>query len=184
MPRNPDPKLKDKILDAADRLYRRQGEKGLTLRNVAKASETTTPTVYKRFRNRDHLLRALGNRARVQMFERFDQSKTLEELCEYYLDWAKGHRHEYRLVFGPHWPAIFASEPGEPGIEWGKEKLAKRFGGRPSEYDSLARWLRLLLHGAASLLVDAPEGPTSKQIRAQCLNACSAIITNAKRFKA
>ena len=183
MPRTADPHLKDKILDTAQQLYRLRGEKGLTLRVVAKAAGTTTTTVYKRFRDRDELLRALGNRERLRMFEGFDRSKSLEELCRYYLEYAKSHKHEYQLIYGPLWPRIFASAPGEPGVEWGKQQLANRFGGQPQDYDALARWVRLLLHGAASLIVNAPKGSSARDIQKQCLQACSAIIADAKQLK-
>lgn len=183
MPRNPDPDLKDRILNVADRLLRRKGEKGLTLRAVAKAAGTTTPTVYKRFRNRAELMRALGNRERLRFLNDFDRSLSVEDLCQWYLEYASNHRHEYQLVYGAHWPEIFASEPREEGVEWAKEQLAKRYGGSPAAYDAFVRWLRLLLHGAGSLLVNAPKGPAAAQLSQQCLQACRALIADAKRYR-
>ena len=50
MPRTPDQHLQERILKAAERLWRTRGEKGLTLRGVARHAGTTTTTVYKRFR--------------------------------------------------------------------------------------------------------------------------------------
>ena len=63
MPRQADPQLEQRILEAASRLRARGGEKALTMRAVAKAAATTTPTVYERYRDRDDILRAL----RIQM---------------------------------------------------------------------------------------------------------------------
>ena len=59
MPRHPDPDLEQHILGAASRLWSRGGERALTMRAVAKAAGTTTPTVYERYRDRDAILRAL-----------------------------------------------------------------------------------------------------------------------------
>ena len=50
MPRHPDPEVERRILTAASRLWARGGEKTLTMRAVAKAAGTTTPTVYERYR--------------------------------------------------------------------------------------------------------------------------------------
>jgi AcrR family transcriptional regulator len=59
VPRQSDPYLEQNILEAASRLWARGGEKSLTMRAVAKAAGTTTPTVYERFRDRDDILRGL-----------------------------------------------------------------------------------------------------------------------------
>jgi AcrR family transcriptional regulator len=49
MPRHPDPFLEGQILDAAAGLWRKGGDKALTIRAVAQAAHTTTPTIYRRF---------------------------------------------------------------------------------------------------------------------------------------
>ena len=81
MPRHPDPELEQRILDAASRLWARGGEKGLTMRAVAKAAGTTTPTVYERYHDRDDILRSL----RVQTMSSFAPLQphhfALETLC-------------------------------------------------------------------------------------------------------
>ncbi len=45
MARTTDPELTGKIVEAAFRLFHERGEKGLTLRAVAKAAGTTPPSV-------------------------------------------------------------------------------------------------------------------------------------------
>jgi len=68
VPRHPDPDLEQRILAAASRLWARGGEKALTMRAVAKAAATTTPTVYERYRDRDDILRALRMQTRSELF--------------------------------------------------------------------------------------------------------------------
>ena len=65
MPRRPDPDLEALILKAAQKLWRKGGEKALTMRAVAKAARTNTPSVYRRFRTREDILRALLHRVRL-----------------------------------------------------------------------------------------------------------------------
>ncbi len=63
MPRKADAQLEDRILDAAYELWSKRGEKALTMRAVARAAGTTTPTVYKRFEDKRDLLALLRERA-------------------------------------------------------------------------------------------------------------------------
>jgi len=57
-------RLESRILDAAYRMWSERGEHALTMRAVASASGTTTPTLYERFSNKDDLLSVLRRRAR------------------------------------------------------------------------------------------------------------------------
>ena len=75
MPRHPDPDLEQRILDAASRLWARGGEKALTMRAVAKAAGTTTPTVYERYRDRDDILRALRLQTRRELFAALSRTR-------------------------------------------------------------------------------------------------------------
>ena len=67
MPRQADPQLEQRILDAACRLWSRGGEKALTMRGVAKAAGTTTPTLYERYHDRDDILRAVRFQTRIDL---------------------------------------------------------------------------------------------------------------------
>ncbi len=60
MPPKADKQLQERILKAAQRLWKTRGEHGLTLRAVAREAGTTTPTVYKRFRSKQAIQIAIG----------------------------------------------------------------------------------------------------------------------------
>ena len=92
MPRHPDPDLEQRILNAASRLWARGGEKALTMRAVAKASGTTTPTVYERYRDREDILRALRLQTRRNLFSALCQTNNLRQAVEQYLEFALAHR--------------------------------------------------------------------------------------------
>jgi len=68
MPRKADAHLEGRILAAAYRIWSKRGEHALTMRAVALASGTTTPTLYERFSNKDDLLSLLRRRARLNLF--------------------------------------------------------------------------------------------------------------------
>src|SRR5207302_2409026 len=91
LPRQADPQLEKRILDAACRLWARGGEKALTMRGVAQAAGTTTPTLYERYRDRDDILRAVRLRTRADLFATLSQTRTLSQACERYLEFALEH---------------------------------------------------------------------------------------------
>jgi AcrR family transcriptional regulator len=178
MARTPDEHLKDRILDVAQGLLRAEGPKGITLRAVADAAGTTTPTVYKRFPDKTAILLALALRARQRYVKRQSQRKSLLSAAEGYLDWAIENPHEYQLVYGPYWTQVFAIEMGRPGLDWTQAKLADLYGGEPQEYELMGIALWMLLHGAASLLSQQPTGKTPAEIRRKCLAACDRLLEN------
>jgi len=59
MARHSDPEVEVRILRAARDLWHEGGEAALSMRAVAKAAGTNTPAVYRRFRTREDILRAL-----------------------------------------------------------------------------------------------------------------------------
>src|SRR5689334_3951192 len=87
MPRHPDPDLEERILHAADVLWRRGGEKSLTMRAVARAAKTNTPAVYRRFKDRKALVRGLLLRIALRIRAHFAAGKTLEDMAEAYVEY-------------------------------------------------------------------------------------------------
>lgn len=161
MPRRPDPDLEGRILEAAQKLWKKGGEKGLTMRAVARAAGTNTPSVYRRFRDRDDILRALLQRIRLELAAALEGATSPEEGCERYLDYALNHRHEYELFY-QHEYELFRSahssragikRVGQPARDAMRRKLAEKLGGSPSDHERLLTALWMVAHGAAMLLI-------------------------------
>src|ERR1700687_908417 len=91
MPRQPDPGLEERILNAARKLWRKGSGKALTMRAVARAARTNTPAVYRRFPHRDDILRALVHETRQDWFRLVETSSSVEDACERYLDYGLSH---------------------------------------------------------------------------------------------
>src|SRR5512137_1605818 len=108
MPRTADQHLQERILDAAQRLWRTKGEKGLTLRAVARLARTTTTTVYKRFRNKEALRLALADRVYRELAAEITSVSNLTDIYRRHLHFAETRPREYQLLFGPVWTEIFA----------------------------------------------------------------------------
>ncbi|HUO24492.1 MAG TPA: TetR/AcrR family transcriptional regulator [Candidatus Aquilonibacter sp.] len=168
MPRQADPELEQRILDAACRLWGRGGEKALTMRAVAKAACTTTPTIYERYRDREDILRALRLKTRDELFSAIRGSHTLRHACERYLQFALRHPHAYGVLFDGVARPPSLHEPW-PSFNFFRNRLAERLGGTPREYTRLMLSLWSLMHGTALLIID---GDFTGRLRTQMIHAC------------
>ena len=168
MPRHPDPELEQRILGAASRLWARGGEKLLTMRAVAKAAGTTTPTVYERYRDREDILRALRLKTRTELFSTLSRTRTLHEAVQRQLEFALEHRHEYEVLFDGVGRAPSLYEPW-PSFNLMRERLAQQIGGAPREHNRLILAIWSLMHGTAMLII---RGGFEGALRTQAMHAC------------
>ncbi len=183
MPRQPDPDLEQRILHAASRLWARGGEKALTMRAVAKAAGTTTPTVYERYRDRDDILKALRLQTRIQLFAVLTPTRTLREAIQRQLAFALEHSHAYEVLFDGVAKSPSLHEPW-PSFNLMRERLARRLGGASREHTRLMLALWSLMHGAAMLIIRGRfEGALRAQTVHACLDACDAIVNCAAKPK-
>jgi AcrR family transcriptional regulator len=182
MPPIPDQKLEERILSAARRLWREHGEKSLTLRGVAEAAGTTTPTVYKRFRNKEAISLALASHFREELNAELFASSSVEEIYRRYLAYAEANPHEYELL-GLSWSQLFAPGRPRPGRVWVSAQMAIRFGGQPEDYGHLVDAMFLVCHGTATLLSVGGDTPTHKAMRETCIKFCDQLIENVAIFR-
>jgi AcrR family transcriptional regulator len=179
MPRKADARLEGRILEAAYRMWTKHGERALTMRAVAIASGTTTPTLYERFSNKDDLLALLRRRARLNLFSAIKPARTPVQVCRRVLDFFVSRPHDYRLIT-EDWAIAFARKEHMPSFEFLKKTLAGQLGGDPAQHMPLALALVALLHGTATLLhsVDS-RNKISHDFRRACISACESLIHSA-----
>lgn len=181
MPRTTNAALTGRILEAARRLWHEKGEKGLTLRAVATAAGTTTPTVYQRFRNRQELVDAIARQIQAEVLRVVETSDSLEHACARYLRYAREHRRDYVLFFGPDFPRRFRKGRSRPAFEWVQRELARRHGGTPEEHESTVYAVTCLLHGCAGLVQYMAPGKLEREIRRSCLEACQELVRRRRK---
>lgn len=191
MPRHPDPDLENRILNAAQVLWKRGGEKSLTMRAVARAAGTNTPAVYRRFKDRRDLVRGLLLRIANRIREDFEAGETLEEMAEVYVDSALRLPHEYELFYsharelspprGPGRPRPIRES--RPNFRFVEQLLAKRLGGLPEDHTQLALAVWATLHGTTTLLLSKsiPDGH-EEELRVACRAAVRTLIEGAGKF--
>ena len=191
MPRQPDPDLEDRILKAAQVLWKKGGDKALTMRAVARAAGTNTPAVYRRFKNRQDLVRGLLLRIVARIREIFDERESLEDIAEAYVEFGLQHPHEYDLfyVYGHELsPPRGVGRPrpireSRPNFAFVETQLAKRLGGSPADHTHLALALWALLHGATMMLLakTVPAGH-EEELRTACRTGVKTLINGSRKF--
>src|SRR5260370_22277190 len=123
MPRKADAHLEGRILDAAYHIWSSRGEHALTMRAVAGASGTTTPTLYERFSNKEDLLSLLRRRARANLFSAIKSSRSPAQASRRVLGFFLSHPNDYRLL-PDDWVTAFARKEEMPSFEFLKRSLA------------------------------------------------------------
>jgi AcrR family transcriptional regulator len=179
MPREADPQLEERILEAARKLWHRGGEKILTMRAVALAAGTTTPTLYERFKDKREILQALSLEAQHSLFAALRPSRSPEAACRRYLEFALRHPNEYELVL-VGWGSRVAEKRETPNFDFFLGLLDKSLGGSRGQRTHLFAALFSQVHGTAMLLNggNIPE-EISRQLRRSCLQACNVLLQNA-----
>jgi AcrR family transcriptional regulator len=115
--------------------------------------------VYRRFQNRDDILRALMQRTRMGITAIIEAASSPEEACEKGLDYALSHPREYQLFFQKEYELFYSTRakhginPGRPALELLKRRLAEKLGGSAEDHSKLAWALFMIVHGAAMLLI-------------------------------
>jgi AcrR family transcriptional regulator len=181
MPRTADQHLEKRILDAAYKLWSKGGAAALTMRDVAAAAGTTTPTVYQRFRSKDDLIRSLRERVRLKLLSTIQHSSSVLEACRRGLDFTLTHREEYLLDISDWAVRLEGTEP-LPAFDFLRKLLARELGGTPAQHTKLAIAIVELFHGTATLLLaKGVSSQVRKRLRRACLSACKSLIQSAPR---
>jgi len=191
MPRHPDPGLEERILKAAEALWKRGGEKALSMRTVARAAKTNTPAVYRRFKDRDDLIRALLLRIVARIRGEFETATTVEGMCEAYIDSALRQPHEYELFYAhANWLTPKMAGPPRPiretrpNFAFMEQQLAARLGAKPECHTQLALAIWAMLHGTTTLLLSKsiPQGH-EEELRQACRAAVNGLLQVAAKTR-
>jgi AcrR family transcriptional regulator len=193
MPRLPDPDLQERILNAAQKLWKKGADESLTMRAVAEAAGTNTPAVYRRFRNRQHILRALLRRIQQDVSAALQPCTCVEEACQRYLEFAVSHPHEYELFYTYAFELTHADRSSDAGplrehrptMQLMEQMLAERLGGTATDHMRLSLALWTMAHGTAMLLISRAIPPAHvEELRSVFATAIETLIQNSSSLSA
>jgi len=154
MPRTPDPRLEERIVSAAMRLLDRGGEDAITMRAVALEAETTTPTIYERFPDREALLRRVAERGTDEVFSLLQPFGRVEKMCREYLRFSCAHPRRFDMTVEIFGARFVAGEP-RPVFDLFKSRLTKEIGVTGRRCEDLALAIASLFVGTARGMVAA-----------------------------
>jgi AcrR family transcriptional regulator len=178
MARRRDPEVEGRILEAARKLWHKGGEEALNMRAVAKAAGTNTPTVYRRFRDRDDILRALVESYQMDLFRSLEPCASLRELGQCYFDFALRRPREYELMMSGMLARVRKSRPN---FDLLLRRCAEWLGGPPDEHKGLAAALFALAHGAVTLILTRNLLEEENQrVRDVFIRSLEVLVANAK----
>src|ERR1700740_21680 len=181
MPRQPDLEVEGHILDAAYRLWRSKGERGLTMRAVAREAGTTTPTVYQRFKDKREILEGLRLGAQLHFLAGVRGWRAFVQFCRRYLVFAASHKHEYELIHADWSARLHRAEP-RPSFELLQRRLADRLGGKPEDHRRLTLAIAALSHGTATqLLIPGVQESVVRELRETCVTGAESLVESARK---
>ena len=184
MPRQADPTLPLRIIDAAYALWRRGGDGAVTIRDVARRARTTTPSVYAHFADRAAILRGVRMVAHDRFVAALSKSTSVLDACARILVFADEQPRDYELLFG--YGFRDRVEPEVQAAQFAVFEDHIRGSGVPEhEVRPTALAIRSLVHGAAMFrLAQGNPGPWWPESRAACLEACAALLDLRSRRRA
>jgi AcrR family transcriptional regulator len=169
------------------------------MRAVARAAATNTPAVYRRFRDRRDILRALLRRSQQEIGAVLRSCGSVEEMAAAYLGYALSHPHEYELFYQhvrelsvPARTGRASSlrksgseksrlEESRPNFVLMERKLSEQLGGAPEDHRRLGLALWALAHGTATLLLSKAV-PTGHQAALQSVFSAAVRAMLRDRF--
>jgi len=154
MPRKADPNLESVIVSAATRILDKRGIEAITMRDVAKAAGTTTPTLYERFLDRDALLVGILDHAAYELTDRMKVTRNVQGICEVFLDYFIEFPNRLDLIHDV-WPQTVSTERKRPSYDLAVERLKRQHGHSQKQAEEIAQALMATLLGTALLIVGA-----------------------------
>ncbi len=181
MSRHIDPEVEERILQAARKLWHKGGEKALSMRAVAKAAGTNTPAVYRRFRNREEILRTLVTHYQQEFFKVLQPCRSLQEVGQVYLDFVLDRPREYLLMNSG---LIGRVSKTRPNLDFIVARASEWLGGAPGEHTPLVLALWALAHGAAMLRVSGSvQEENFPRLREAFSQAVDILVANEKKLR-
>lgn len=159
MPRKPDPRLEKTIVTAATRLLDKHGLDAITMREVAKAAGTTTPTLYERFEDRDALLRGVLDRIAYEMLTRMETTRGIDGIAHEFLKYCCDYPNRLELLHRV-FPHTIPTDRKRPTFDLAVSRLQSQFGHSDKKAHEIASAMIAILLGTAILMIGV--GPKTK----------------------
>jgi AcrR family transcriptional regulator len=178
MPRTPDPDLELRIARAAMRLMDGQGAQAVTMRAVAVAAATTTPTIYERFADRQALLDAVSFLWEEEILEELRKARSVEDIAERFIRLSCKHPRRFDLTVDTFGSRLASAAP-QPGLDQLRQRLEQETSARGAERESLALAIASLAFGVTRGMIAAgPNHRRARDLKKACFSALRLLLAS------
>ena len=176
MPRTPDPGLEQRIARAAVRLLDQQGAEAVTMRAVAAAAGTTTPTLYDRFSDRRALLAAVSELWEEELLGELRKARSVEDMAERFIKLSCRYPRRFDLTVDTFGGRLASGAP-QPGLELLLQRIAEETSAGGAEREGLALAIASLAFGATRGMIAAgPDHRRARDLRSACFSALKLLL--------
>ena len=176
MPRMSDPHLEERIVQAAVRLMDEMGVEAVTMRSVAAAAGTTTPTIYERFSDREALLDAVRELWQDVVVGELARASSVEDMARRFIRLSCKYPRRFDLTVDTFGSRL-ASKAPQPGVDLLRQWVAKETHARGAERESLVLAIAALAFGTTRGMIAAgPDHRRSRDLMKACLSALRLLL--------
>jgi AcrR family transcriptional regulator len=176
LPRTPDPELEQRLAKAALRLLDTGGLLAITLRSVAREADTTTPTIYERFTNREKLIEAAKFQAELELLGEVRRCRNITEYVKRVLEYGIQHPQRFELRADTFGFRLATGEP-MPVYDLLKEHLGNELRLDGAKREELAMAIASLVLGTARGMIAAgARTPAAQKLHRTCLAAVQVLV--------
>ena len=145
------------------------------MREVAKRANTTTPTLYERFEDREALLWAVVAHVQSDVYGRVANADSLKQISEIIICYLGEFPGRLDLM-NRYWPKIVISQWPKPVFELAKKKLIAEKKCSADTAEEVAYSLAALLFGTTILMRTAgQDSPISRKVQESSLKAVQVL---------
>ena len=176
MPRMPDPALEQRIATAAMRLMDERGAEAVTMRAVAAAAGTTTPTIYERFADREALVAAVAELWEEDLVAELRKAGSVEEMAERFIRLSCKYPRRFDLTVDTFGSRLASAAP-QPGLDLLRERVGEETQARGAEQENLVLAITSLVFGATRGMIAAgPDHRRRRDLKKACFSAIKLLL--------
>jgi AcrR family transcriptional regulator len=176
VPRMPDPTLEQRILRAAVRLMDEMGAEAVTMRSVASAAATTTPTIYERFADREALLAAVIQMWEEELMAELRKAKSVEDLVQRFIRLSCKYPRRFDLTVNTFGNRLASAAPQE-GLDLLRQRVTEETKVRGAERESVVLAIASLGFGTTRGMIAAgPDHRRSRDLKKACFSALKLLL--------
>jgi AcrR family transcriptional regulator len=176
LPKAPDPGIEERIVAAALRLLDERGMQGITMRSVAAAAGTTTPTIYERFADRQALMHGVVALIQKDLTTEVQSARSVEEFVTTCLQFFCRRRHRFDLGVETFGARLVAAEP-RPVYEMFLQVIRREVGASGEDLEELALAVVSLLFGTITgMIAVGSQTSHARDLRRASLAALERLV--------